>query len=233
MNYTNNKRKSTLKKILSFFEGIITILIVITCLIIIIQRLSDNEESFMGYRLFKVESGSMVPKYNINDVILVTEKEPSGIKVGDDLVYVGLDGEYAGRIITHQVVRIEEDGAELKFYTRGLANNTDDPVVQPEQVIGVVKTKIQTLTLITNILLNPYSLYFLIVLPVTITIFLREVHSKDVKERYIQKQIEREKAQKDDKKTSVKGKKESTTKNKQEKSNTKNNTTKKGKNSKT
>lgn len=211
MNYTKNKRKGTLKKILSFFEGIITILIVVTCLIIIIQRLSDNEESFMGYRLFKVESGSMVPKYNINDVILVTEKEPNEIKEGDDLVYVGLEGEYAGKIITHQVVRIEEHGAERKFYTRGLANNTEDPVVQPEQVIGVVKTEIKTLTLITNILLNPYSLYFLIVLPVTITIFLREVHSKDVKERYIQKQIEREKSQKNDKKSS-KGRKDNTSK---------------------
>lgn len=212
MNYTKNKRKGTLKKILSFFEGIITILIVVTCLIIVIQRLSDNEESFMGYRLFKVESGSMIPKYNINDVILVTEKEPSEIKEGDDLVYVGLDGEYAGRIITHQVVRIEENGAERKFYTRGLANNTEDPVVYPEQVIGVVKTKIQTLTLITNILLNPYSLYFIIVLPVTITIFLREVHSKDVKERYIQKRIESEKNKKDDKKTASKGKKETSVK---------------------
>lgn len=227
MNYTKNKRKGTLKKILSFFERIITILIVATCLIIITQRLSDNEESFMGYRLFKVETGSMIPKYNINDVILVTEKEPSEIKEGDDLVYVALDGEFAGMVITHQVVRIEEDGAERKFYTKGLANNTEDPVVHPEQVIGVVKTKIVTLTLITNVLLNPYSLYFLIVLPVTITIFLREVHSKDRKEKYIQKQIEREKANKSDKKSS-KGKKDNTVNKNPIQKNTRN-----GKNSKT
>lgn len=205
MNYTKNKRKGTFKKIWSFFEAILTILIVATCLIIITQRLSDNEESFMGYRLFKVETGSMIPKYNINDVILVTEKEPKDIKEGDDLVYVGLDGEYAGRIITHQVVRVENDGVEVKFYTKGLANNAEDPVVHAEQVIGVVKTKVQTLTIITNILLNPYSLYFLIVLPFTIAIFLREVHSKDMKERYIQKQIERQKALNRGKKKSTRG----------------------------
>ena len=200
MNLTKNKRKGALKKIWSFLEGIITILIVVTCLIIITQRLSDNEDSFMGYRLFKVETGSMIPKYNINDVILVTEKEPKDIKEGDDLVYVGLDGEYAGRIITHQVVRVEKKGVEVAFYTKGLANNAEDPVVYAEQVIGVVKTKIQTLTIITNILLNPYSLYFLIVLPFTIAIFLREVHSKDMKERYIQRQIERQKASRPEKK---------------------------------
>ena len=200
MNLTKNKRKGALKKIWSLLEGIITILIVVTCLIIITQRLSDNEDSFMGYRLFKVETGSMIPKYNINDVILVTEKEPKDIKEGDDLVYVGLDGEYAGRIITHQVVRVEKKGVEVAFYTKGLANNAEDPVVHAEQVIGVVKTKIQTLTIITNILLNPYSLYFLIVLPFTIAIFLREVHSKDMKERYIQRQIERQKASRPEKK---------------------------------
>lgn len=200
MNLTKNKRKGALKKIWSFLEGIITILIVVTCLIIITQRLSDNEDSFMGYRLFKVETGSMIPKYNINDVILVTEKEPKDIKEGDDLVYVGLDGEYAGRIITHQVVRVEKKGVEVAFYTKGLANNAEDPVVHAEQVIGVVKTKIQTLTIITNILLNPYSLYFLIVLPFTTAIFLREVHSKDMKERYIQRQIERQKASRPEKK---------------------------------
>lgn len=221
MNYTKNKRKGTLKKILSVFEGIITILIVATCLIIITQRLTDNEESFMGYRLFKVETGSMIPKYNINDVILVTEKEPSEIKEGDDLVYVALDGEFAGMVITHQVVRIEENGVERKFYTKGLANNTEDPVVNPEQVIGVVKTKVATLTLITNVLLNPYSLYFLIVLPVTITLFLREVHSKDRKERYIQKQIERSK-------NASKGKKETTSRKSPIQKNTRN-----GKNTKT
>ena len=35
-----------------------------------------------------------------------------------------------------------------------------------EKILGDVKTKVQTLTIITNILLNPYSLYFLIVLPI-------------------------------------------------------------------
>lgn len=193
MSNIKNERKNTLKKILNFFEVVITLLIVATCLIIVTQRLSDNEESFMGYRLFKVETGSMIPKYNINDVILVTEKEPNEIKVGDDLVYVALEGEFAGMVITHQVVRIKDVGAEREFYTKGLANNVEDPVVHPEQVIGVVKTKILTLTLITKILLNPYSLYFLIVLPVTITIFFMDVRSKDKKEKYIQKQIEEQK----------------------------------------
>ena len=193
MNYTKNKRKGTLKRIWSFFEGIITILIVVVCLIIITQRLSGNEKSFLGYRLFKIETGSMIPKYNVNDVILVTEKNPDEIKEGDDLVYVGDRGEYTGVVITHQLIKIEKNETELEFYTKGLANNEVDPVVHENQIIGVVKDKSEILTFIINMLLNPYTLYFLVVLPLTLTIFFREVHSKDIKERYVKRQIEKEK----------------------------------------
>lgn len=201
MNLTKNKRKNIFKKIFGFFEGIITILVVLVCIIIVTQRFSNNEKSFLGYRLFKVETGSMIPKYNINDVILVVEKDPNEINEGDDIVYVGDYGEYTGMIVTHQVVRIENDGTELEFYTKGIANNKEDPVVHKDQIIGVVIAKTQILTFVTNMLLNPYTLYFIIVLPLTITIFFREVHSKDVKERYIQKQIEKEKSLKQNKET--------------------------------
>lgn len=211
MNYTKNKRKGTLKRIWNFFEGIITILIVVVCLIIITQRLSGNEKSFLGYRLFKIETGSMIPKYNVNDVILVTEIDPNELKVGDDLVYVGDRGEYTGVVITHQLVKIEKNGTELEFYTKGLANNEVDPVVHKNQIIGVVRDKSEILTFIINMLLNPYTLYFLVVLPVTLTIFFREVHSKDVKERYVQRQIEREKSSKSVKEVPTKAKKDTKT----------------------
>lgn len=193
MNYTKNKRKSMIGKVLSFLEGIATILVIIICLIITVQRISNNEKSFFGARLFKIESGSMIPRYNINDVILVNEIEISQIKVGDDLVYVGLEKDYIGKIITHEVVNIEKDGTELKFYTKGLNNLTIDPVVSSEQIIGIVTRKMYILTIITNILLNPYTLYFLVIIPLTVTIFLNEVHSKDLKEKKIKKKLEKEK----------------------------------------
>ena len=60
-------------------------------------------------------------------------------------------------------------------------------------------------------LLNPYTLYFIIVLPLTLTIFFREVHSKDVKERYVQKQIEKEKSAKSVKEVPTKTKKDTNT----------------------
>ncbi|MBR3614641.1 MAG: signal peptidase I, partial [Clostridia bacterium] len=121
------------------------------------------------------------------DVLLVKETNANKINVGDDVVYLGAAEQYDGMIITHQVIDIKENNGELEFYTKGIANNTPDPVVFSSQLIGVVQAKIYTLTFITNILLNIYSLYFIVVLPIIINLFFREIHSKDRKERFLEK----------------------------------------------
>lgn len=193
MNSTNNKRKNILKTFLNFLELIITILVVLVCIIILTQRISNNEKSFLGYRLFKIETGSMVPKYKVNDVILVKEIDVNKIKIEDDLVYYGTEGQYRGKIITHQVIDIKDKGENIKFFTKGLANSTTDPVVEKSQVIGVVQTKIYTLTLITNLLLNIYSLYFLIIVPIILNLFFGVLHSEEKKERYLEKRRNEEK----------------------------------------
>ena len=190
MRNRKNKRKSFLKKILDICETFITIVIIFICLIILIQRASNNEKSLLGYRLFKIESGSMIPKYDINDVIFVKEKDINQIKVGDDLVYIGVYGDAKGKVITHQVVDIKENKGEKEFYTQGLANRTVDPVVSEYQILGVVQFKAYILTLITNLLLNIYSLYFLIIVPIIITLFFGALHSSEKKEKYIKKRIE-------------------------------------------
>lgn len=63
---------------------VLTIYIVV----IIAQRLSGNNSIF-GYRIFSVATGSMIPKYNINDVLAVKEVNIDELKVGDDITYLG------------------------------------------------------------------------------------------------------------------------------------------------
>ena len=51
MNYIKNKRKGVFGKVLSFFEGIISVLVIIICLIIVVQRISNNENSFFRNKI--------------------------------------------------------------------------------------------------------------------------------------------------------------------------------------
>ena len=174
---TNEESKTNVKKLesskilkilLNILSKIITILIILVCIIIVVQKVTNNKESFFGYRIFRVQTGSMIPKYNIGDVILVKEKDIDKIKVGDDVTYKGESGSVKGLLVTHRVIDIEEVEGKKAFHTKGIANNLEDPIVYENQINGVVQTKLYILSLICLLLNNKYVFYFSGVLPLTI-----------------------------------------------------------------
>lgn len=159
------------KTIWKIIRNIITIILIIISLIIIIQRVSNNEHSFLGYRIFRVQTGSMIPKYQIGDVLLVKETKFEKLQVGDDVTYKGNDGSFSGLTVTHQIIDIEEVDGEAVIHTKGIANNLEDPTISPDQIIGVVQTRLEILTYITSLLNNAYIFYFCAIIPLTIYAF--------------------------------------------------------------
>ena len=132
-----------MKKIFNIINKIINFVLLVFVLLFLImvclQRFSNNEISFFNYRMFTVASGSMAPEYNVGDVLIAKETVPEKIKVGDSLTYLGNQGTFAGKIVTHSVTRIEKDNnGKYIFHTKGLANLVEDPPVYQEQVYGVI-----------------------------------------------------------------------------------------------
>ena len=72
------------KIIYGIIKTFIVSFLVIYLLFVIIQRVTNNSSIF-GYRMFTVATGSMEPVYNVNDVILVKDTDPSTLKVGNDI----------------------------------------------------------------------------------------------------------------------------------------------------
>lgn len=173
----STKKKINIMKIIkgiwSVIGKLISVVIIIISLIIVVQKFTNNKESFFGYRIFRVQTGSMIPKYLVGDVILVKQKDINKIKVGDDVTYLGASGSVNGMIITHRVVKIDEIDGKKEFHTKGIANNTEDPIVSGSQINGVVQLKMPILTLICSGLNNTYIFYFGAVLPLTLYIFFR------------------------------------------------------------
>ena len=166
------KRRSIFKTIIRCIEIVIIIVCLFFASIIVTQRIYNNDKSFLGYRLFRVETGSMIPKYLVGDVILVKEKDFNEIEIGEDVSYVASSGVVRGSIVTHQVVRIEEnEEGKRALITKGLANSVEDPKVYENQVNGVVIVKLQILSLICRGINNMYILYFFIIVPLTIYVF--------------------------------------------------------------
>ncbi len=152
-----------------------TILVIITLLILIavlLQRVSNNTISLGGFRIFNVATGSMIPKYQVGDILISKTINPSDVKVGDDIVYTGMKGDFAGKIITHQVIQIEPNEGNLVFHTKGIANDTEDPTIEGNQILGKVLYRTIVLSYISKIINNLYSFYFVIFIPIALLLFI-------------------------------------------------------------
>lgn len=181
----SSSRKPIIFKILKIvwkiIEKIIMLLIIFVSIIIMTQKLSNNDKAFLGLRIFRVQTGSMIPKYQIGDVILVKQKDIEQIKIGDDVTYWGISGSMKGKLVTHQVINIEEVDGQKVFHTKGIANNKEDPLVYTEQINGVVQGKLYVMTLITLALSNKYIFYFCGILPLTVFVFFAFIGSNKKK----------------------------------------------------
>lgn len=158
------------KKFMKFVKTVLNVVIsaffILFLLVVCLQRFSDNKMSFFNYRMFTVISGSMEPKYTIGDVLISKETNPSKIKVGDTISYLGEKGDFNGKVITHQVINIEQDvDGNYIFHTKGLANLVEDPVVYERQLYGVVVHKSVVLSFIYKIIGKPFGLFLFIVIP--------------------------------------------------------------------
>lgn len=164
------KNNKALKLIGNILYTIVFILVLLVLIVAILQRASNNTLSLNGYRIFSVATGSMVPKYNVSDVLLSKEIDVKDIQVGDDVVYIGKEGSFKNRVVTHQVISKTEQDRKYKFITKGIANTEEDPEIDGDQILGKIQYKFKILSLIGKMISNVYIFYFMIFVPIAIII---------------------------------------------------------------
>lgn len=163
------KVKNIFKLIWKIVKNLIVIAVIFMFVLAVIQKATNNKGSIAGFKIFTVITGSMIPVYNIGDILIVREIEPDKIKVDDDIVYNGERGTYKNKTITHRVISIEkqEDG-NYRIITKGVANLAQDPIINQTQVIGKVVGKVPIISFILKLINN---IYILILIPVGILIY--------------------------------------------------------------
>lgn len=178
------KQNKALNIIGNILYILLFIIVLLMLIVVILQRVTDNSVAIGGYRIFTVATGSMVPKYEVGDILIAKEIEPSEIKVDDDIVYKGNTGSFKDKVVTHRVVSIDEENGEYKIVTKGIANEEEDPEITDSQVYGKVIYKVQTLSFISRLISNIYIFYFFIFVPIAIIIFkqIRQIASSDDEE---------------------------------------------------
>ena len=168
-------------KIFKFIFGLLRFvvysLLIIYVAFTLFQRFTNNS-SFLGYRLFNVATGSMIPVYSINDVIIVKEIDVSTLKVGDDVAYKGTRAGLEGKIITHRIIKIEEDNnGEVRFFTQGVNSKNVDPSINGSQILGKVEGKLFFINQLNHIVKSNLGFFFLVFCPSVLVIALEIAQS--------------------------------------------------------
>ena len=182
--------KKIIKIVLIILYQILVIMALILTMVIVLQRISANNQSIGGYKIFRVITGSMEPEYEVGEVVISKEVNPKDIKVGDDIVYLGRVGEYSGKIIMHNVVAIDTDeNGDLIFHAKGLqSNSVEDPQIREDQIYGVVKYKSSILTILYDLATNIYSI-FAIVIILVLNVFIAFNTPKKTKKKHKTRKI--------------------------------------------
>ena len=108
--------------------------------------------SVFGYSVLIIASPSMTGAIEAGDAIII--KNSDSYAVGDVITYFPADESFS---VTHRIVRTEGD----KFYTKGDANQSEDPdPVLIEQIAGKVAVKLNKVGYFIEWLKSPVGIIF-------------------------------------------------------------------------
>ncbi len=174
-----------LKKILNILSYVLFGFLLLILVITIITRISGREPQLFGFHINVIVSGSMEPELEIGDVIVGRSyRRGQELAVGDVITYRGEAGTFAGKMITHEVIRIEEINGERIITTQGTANNAADAPIGEDQILSVMVYKTFLIKYIYSIISSTAGFLLLVALPLVI-IIVSEVVSivKQLKEK--------------------------------------------------
>ena len=140
------------------------ILVILLLTVTVVQKASNNSLSLGGYRLFMIISKSMEDEYSVGDILVSKTVKESDLKVGDNITYLGKSGDMKGLIITHQLIKIEEENGVKYYTTKGIANDVADPRIKYDQIYGKIVYKTIILSFLGEFMTKPLAYYLLFII---------------------------------------------------------------------
>ncbi len=191
------------KKILKIAVLAIILFLVATYVVVSVLNKKSNRPTFVfGKALLWVETGSMEPQIEAKSYILVKKSDGKNLKVGDVIVFVCKDSDpqINGRLITHRIHAIDENG----YITKGDASGMTDRwgAVCEEDVVATYSRSLPFMTFFGRIFSSEAGLILIFVIfigscaliyfPDMINALRDEEKIKTEKEKEIEKRIEEE-----------------------------------------
>ena len=164
------KVKNIIKQALKGLLATFIVLEVVLMCFIMISKVTGNSPSLFGYQFYVIITPSMEPELHVGDVILSKKYNGEQIKEEQVITYLGKEGSYRGKVVTHEVVKVEEINGETQITTKGLKNNLEDPSITKEDVLGIMLHKTVVFGLVYRVISSTPGFILLILLPLLVLI---------------------------------------------------------------
>lgn len=127
---------------------------------------------FLGFDVYGVLSGSMVPAYPVGSMIYVKPVDSATLRVNDVITF----SLSANTVVTHRIVEIVPDDANpaiVRYRTKGDANSeADNALVPASSIIGKVSFSVPGLGYLANYIQQPPGIYVAILVGLAIIGFV-------------------------------------------------------------
>lgn len=156
------------KWILKIFNAgaIALILASVFVLLSVVLTPAGQAPRVLGFSVFRVMSGSMEPEIPIGSLLVVRKTAPEAVQPGDVISFFSPDPELQGAVNTHRVQRVEKQGEELRFITKGDANLLEDRYpLKAGMLVGKVVFVSPGLGKLVKLLSNPLVFGTIVLLP--------------------------------------------------------------------
>ena len=144
------------------------VVLIILFMAILLNVLSLSGISLLGFRIYKVGSGSMRPYLNVNDTIII--KKCDDYKLNDIVTYQNNE-EY----VTHRIVSINNS----EIITKGDANNIQDDPITKDKIVGKLIYKFHIFGFLSYLLSKPFVWVLLFIVGFLVTYFIPNKKEKE------------------------------------------------------
>lgn len=138
-------------------------------LLTVVMTPADQVPQVMGFSILRVLTGSMEPEIPENAMLLVRKTDPETLKAGDVISFYSPDPLLDGALNTHRILRVEREGSQIRFITKGDANLAEDQQnVDAGSVVGKVVFVSTAIGKLVRLISNPLVFGLAILLPLAI-----------------------------------------------------------------
>lgn len=171
---------STVKKAASIVISVVMWIIILVAALFAFTTLATKDDgsvsSLAGFTPLTVQSESMAPTFDQDDLIIIKQCDPSTLEVGDIVTFHAIiDNQYA--LNTHRIISINEVNGLNSYTIKGDNNElADQHVIADGDIVGKYVGKIPYMGKVIGFLSGTWGFLVVIVLPMLLFFIYQVYH---------------------------------------------------------